>query len=735
MNPLTRNILIGGMLFVLMALIGGFALWVMPVESQISTLTTQLEQSKGDKLRSETALKTLEASNGIIQQQLEQLALFDLRNEDHPENLLESRSNFGLIALSEIFQRASISIIALQPVKPENWPLSMASGSPPIASVQKQKFFIHATGLYKNVLIAMEGLRKLPPTVSMSKYTIKYVEKKGVEAKVDLTMDLSFNFLTKPSTASADGGSSGSAFDQMMKNLGGKSGLAPDAGPRVGSLKKGNAAFSEVAPAWRAALSRIAEWLDPPALAATARLEVSAGAIRVVPDGPITMRTFTLKDGRTVVDMPGVHVGTKRMIRVDRGGVRAVRFAQFSTHPLVGRLVVETTGGRVWPRKGANGSIIVPLPIGMEPGAASALARFVVDRGRVFPLPRNAHPLESTSMSALQQREVGPRVRATPAPVPLNTAVVPPQPAPEPEPIIRRVAVRPWREGEIRRIAVTQWQDSEIRRVEIRPEITIFEPALAPVLVKGADSWNVVPGSGIGMFKVAIEPPPVPGGAAADPLTAAMAQASAGAEPPAIGGGRKSFNNIPINREMPVGRAEPFFPLIDATADELVIVPDIDAASGSTDSLAASGSGIPSIALTPPPPIPIVRPIYQSPTPPTRYTISLRGVMKAGNRATALMDVNGVTFVRCSVGEDIEGAPNYRVRAIGNDFVLISGPYGTERKELVRAWSSSGGYNTLLQPPPQAPAVVPGGAPGVSALTEVNAPTPQQVPAPPPVSR
>lgn len=679
MNPLVRNILIIGTVLVLVSLIGGFALWVLPVEAQIAQLNQQLEQEKGNREAAKKALEQMEASTSVIRQQLDTLALFDLREEQDPENVLQTRSNSQLIQVSKILEEASVSVSELNLDRSENVPIG-ASGSTPIASVQKQHFRLHATGFYRDFLAAFDRLKRLPPTVAVNNYTVTYAQKVGNQAKVDVQMDVSFNFLMKPvaSASAGTGGSAASAFEQMMMKLSGKGGML---------LER---------------LLKVADGLlGEPAYAATGRLEVSARAIRLVPDEPVSFRTFRLRDGRVVVDMPGLRVLHKQTVRVGRGGVRTVRLGQLSTHPLIGRLVLDTSGIGLAPRRGPDGGVVIAIAGGRE--VPPPPGRSPVRPDSDLPVPDTRHladvapPDRSQDGLSHGRPEPIPAVRATPLPAQAKlgaTSLSRPQPAPEPEPepIIRRVAVKPWKVGEIRRVVVKPRiapDFEEIRRVDVRPEepVIVVAPALAPVLVNNPTGMAVLPGRRGDTFQVVAAPPgarplvpPSPGGP-----SSMVADATGSLLP-----GRKMGVGLP---EVPIGRAEPFFPLFDATDDIGIKAWEASRQPQASPSATASATPAPQIAQTPPPPAAPPAPIVQAPVipqivlvtpaPPPRLAVTLRGVLMAGDRAYGLFDVNGQT-VRATVGSSL--GPGYEVKAMGKNFALVSSPFGTERKNLATTW-------------------------------------------------
>jgi hypothetical protein len=734
MNPLTRKILIIGTVAVLSALIGGFMLWVMPVQAQASKLTQELEAAKNDRKRVADFATQMVASTSVIRAQLDQLALYDLREEADPQNVLQTRSNSQLIQVSKILEDATISVREFNLVRSINVPIAESTTSPPIASVQKQHFQLNGAGLYKHVLYAFEQLQQLPPTVAINNYSVRYASKAGTQAVVEVTMDVSFNFLMKP-VAGAPGaaGGGGSAFDQMMRQMGGKTGALPGQALRVA----------------RACLA----WLDPPAHAATGQLVVSRSGVRVIADGHVGFRTFRLADGRIVVDMPGLTVTHKQVVRVGRGGVRTARLAQFSQHPLVGRLVLDTARAAVYPRRTASG-VVVALPA-TRPQPRPLPAREEHQGGNLNPGPGPSPIPESYR----QARE----------------GVTRPQAAAAPEPLVRKVAVQPWRVGEIRRIAVqpvgaipSQGVEPVLRRIDVRPGEPeyIVSPVLAPVLVSNPVMLAAAPAkaaagatAGASGSKVPGLAPPAPGsGASGSPTTAGGTDS--------IPAGRRQ-SSLP---EVEVGRDEPFFPLVDATASVLPIAASTDSilasgsATGSTESTAIATQ--PVVPVTPPPQRPVIpQPVIvqASPTPIPRLAITLRGVLVGANTATGLFDVDGRP-VRASAGAML--GPGYIVRWISRDAAMISTPFGMQKTGLARTWvptqarplsvteaapmASSGPPMMQFQQQPQfqtqpqfqpqqvAPAPAPvnqapaqtGGAP--NAMLNVTQPTAQQVPAPPP---
>ncbi|MBM3268773.1 MAG: hypothetical protein FJZ01_14120 [Candidatus Sericytochromatia bacterium] len=681
MNPLVRNILIIGTILILASLGGGFVLWVIPVEAQIQKLSSELESAKNDKMRADTAIKALEASNTVIREQLDQLALYDLREEPDPQSVLQTRSNSQLIMVSRILEDASISVSDLNLIKSENVPIG-ASGSTPIASVQKQHFKLRGSSLYRDFLHALGKMQELPPTVAINNYQLGYIAKVGSQARVDVDLDFSFNFLMKPPTSApggaGGGGSANSAFEQMMKSLGGAGSFLPEVLQHA---------------------ARIRDWLDPPALAATGRLSSGPSGIRVLADGPVGFRTFRLADGRVVVDMPGLEVTHKQVVRVGRGGVRAARLAQFSKRPLVGRLVLDTVRGGIHPRKVRNG-VIVALPQG---GAG----RTVVARPAGTPAPLGQAPLGQAPLGqatlgrpatpvVLPTENQGPAVRATPMPeaYPVPVAAARPAPAPDPEAgetFIRRVQVRTPAETDVRRIEVRPDTRDIIVAVQWAPPSGMGSggappPAGAPGAAPGGPPPGVVPGG----------PPPGAPPVGAPPAGKVAGGIGASAAPTAGGtgsvqAGRKTGSlSLP---EVRIGRLEPFFPLIDATDDLGFRALDAQRASESA-SASATGSLAIATASAPPPSIVATQPIVirapevpvavATPPPPPRLAVALRGVLMGGSEATGLFEVDG-QFVRARAGSSL--GVGYTVRAIGRDFALVSSPFGTERKELLRTWN------------------------------------------------
>ncbi|MBU6428587.1 MAG: hypothetical protein KGR26_06240 [Cyanobacteria bacterium REEB65] len=250
MNPLTRNILLGGAIAVVIALAAGFFAWDWPLEQQLSQLRQEVASAKSDKLVQESNFRSLEASNEAIRQQFDQLALYDLRNEDKPISVEDARSNSLLTQVLDIFQNASISVDKLDPAQPGVRPIADDPKSPPLAIVSQRNYQLEASGLYRDWLIALSQLERLPPTITIRHYKVAYQDRApGDRAMVDVTLDLAFNFLVKPpQSAPGSSGGKGNALQQFMDEL--------------------SNAHSAL-PVLDRAIASIASWLVPPAEART----------------------------------------------------------------------------------------------------------------------------------------------------------------------------------------------------------------------------------------------------------------------------------------------------------------------------------------------------------------------------------------------------------------------------------------------------------------------------------
>ncbi|MEB3204318.1 MAG: hypothetical protein VKP57_06420 [Candidatus Sericytochromatia bacterium] len=182
-----------------------------------------------------------------------------------------------------------------------------------------------------------------------------------------------------------------------------------------------------------------------------------------------------------------------------------------------------------------------------------------------------------------------------------------------------------------------------------------------------------------------------------------------------------------------IGKAEPFWPIIEASDDvDLINVPSASAPMGFVTrpaapilppSLRVNGqafatptpSPTPLLVVATPKPLPTIRPVN---------TIVVRGIVMVGNQSRAIVVMDGMTR-RVTEGDYV--AAGIKVRTIDRSGVIFDGPGGAVRRELSRTWNPTssgsdtqgglqmpGGRSGALPGTGAAPGAGPGLAPGVA---------------------
>lgn len=179
-------------------------------------------------------------------------------------------------------------------------------------------------------------------------------------------------------------------------------------------------------------------------------------------------------------------------------------------------------------------------------------------------------------------------------------------------------------------------------------------------------------------------------GAAGKTLPGARGKALPGGLAAAPSGSRKKDGLV-------IGKAEPFWPIIEASDDiDLINVPSASAPMGFVTrpaapilppSLRVNGqtfatptpSPTPIVVVATPRPLPTIRPVN---------TILVRGIVMVGSQSRAIVIMDGITR-RVMEGDYV--AAGIRVKAIDRSGVVFDGPGGAVRRELSRTWNPTTG--------------------------------------------
>lgn len=197
MTGLERGILAGTTALLLGLLPGGIYLFgVRPVNVSIQTMKRELDRALEERNSSNETLQKQQVEWDQLREEMGRLYLFDLRTDKNFETTINNRSNIGLIALSEILQKNGVAIDSLEPQAAENTAINVAGA--PQGGISRRKYLIKATGRYKNLLAAFSDMKTLPPTLEVNGYDVAYVGEESQQARMEVALALSFNFLLTP---------------------------------------------------------------------------------------------------------------------------------------------------------------------------------------------------------------------------------------------------------------------------------------------------------------------------------------------------------------------------------------------------------------------------------------------------------------------------------------------------------------------------------------------------------
>ncbi len=193
----TEKILIAVSLVLALAVPAGVHfLGVRAAEGNLVRLRQQIDNAMRDRDSSDRLLSLRQQEWQKVTNEIDRLRLFDLRKEERYETVMINRSNLGLIALSEIFEKNGIAIDALEPQPNEYKPVLIAEA--PAAGVARRRYVLVARGPYQSLLKVYDSLKTLPPTLEISGYEVAYLDAVGQRASVSLKLELAFNYLLTP---------------------------------------------------------------------------------------------------------------------------------------------------------------------------------------------------------------------------------------------------------------------------------------------------------------------------------------------------------------------------------------------------------------------------------------------------------------------------------------------------------------------------------------------------------
>lgn len=194
MENIDRRVILGGVAGA--ALIGGltyYGLAILPAAQEAKTLKAELERVIRQRDVAAAHLAENKARVNPADDEIQRLKLFDLRKEQGFDTALANRSNVGLIALSEILQRHSITIEALTPGPIDEEKIAIQDV--PQAGVLHRRYQIRAQGRYQDVQAAFAAFKTLPPALEIDQYDVQYVGAEGNRARVLFQLGFGFNFL------------------------------------------------------------------------------------------------------------------------------------------------------------------------------------------------------------------------------------------------------------------------------------------------------------------------------------------------------------------------------------------------------------------------------------------------------------------------------------------------------------------------------------------------------------
>ncbi len=260
-----KVLLAGGLGLVVVAMLSYYLIAVRPVDEEANRLRTMLEGVMRERDSYQSQLADKKSRLTVVSDEIERLKLFDLRAEQSFDAALANRSNLGLIALSEILQRNSITIESLNPGPIDQDRITI--NQQPNGGVLHRRYMIRAQGRYQDVQTAFSAFKNLPPALDIDYYDIQYIGNDGSRARVFFEIGFGFNFLVSTQQfdqfaemASASLAAASSSLPFGFHGVASDSLAAPPAAPASPSTEVS-------AGSW---LTALVEWLDPAAVAAPA---------------------------------------------------------------------------------------------------------------------------------------------------------------------------------------------------------------------------------------------------------------------------------------------------------------------------------------------------------------------------------------------------------------------------------------------------------------------------------
>lgn len=170
-----------------------------PQTQHLANLRIQLQtvlQARQVKLWQSQAYQ---ARRQALVKEVSHLSLFDLRNASNPLNAMSYRSDLSLIAMTQIFSEHHITLQALSPMDTPSEVATAsgaARGQTAAPQFQRLTFRFKATGLYPDLTASFRALRKLPPTIQVDGYDVRYLGRDQAHARMEASLLVTLNFLT-----------------------------------------------------------------------------------------------------------------------------------------------------------------------------------------------------------------------------------------------------------------------------------------------------------------------------------------------------------------------------------------------------------------------------------------------------------------------------------------------------------------------------------------------------------
>lgn len=169
---------------------------VRPEEAKVARLRAQSNQAMRDRETTDRLLDLRQVEWSKLLAEIDRLRLFDLRKVERVDTVMLSRSNQGLIALSDIFEKHGVAIDTLEP-KRSAFRSVVVAGTPQ-AGVVSRRYKLTARGPYQGLLKVYEDFAMLPPTLEIGGYEVAYVASDDQRAWVSVSLELAFSFLVTP---------------------------------------------------------------------------------------------------------------------------------------------------------------------------------------------------------------------------------------------------------------------------------------------------------------------------------------------------------------------------------------------------------------------------------------------------------------------------------------------------------------------------------------------------------